>query len=525
MLVSAVWLVWWWLVVALAAAVVGARMDLDGVSPINSVFNLFFPVNAVIEFNVTADPTPYHVVGRYASFSTLLSRRLRTEFIVLDPEIDACAPIPDPDNQYANRTVVALRGKCTFVEKIRHILALSPLGVIIANNDPMGGLITMYSNTFNLDGSVRVPILFIAHEDYLEMKEAGITVANIATALVSNWFALLLSMVLLPPLLVILFYLAVVLGQRLRHRRINRRNMKAVKSLPVYVYNVSHMVNARHFRQYLAATKQKPYGSVVMPLLEVSLIDGEGQWSLVDLTHLPSRIEILVAYQHFFPSYKCLICLEKYAPLTTRVLVLPCKHFFHEKCLSNWLINFRRLCPLCNAVLKSSSAVRSYGSTDDSSLGSFITDDELAISGGVSSYDDPPLGVATPSMAILPGLRSPHDDVAVVEGSLAEAPTLLIPWAGSKSITKVEMAPVSSPVPPLVASKLELQVMVEAKPSLERPPLKPVRLEMITTSRPRITAPMQILSQFSSRRPSTKLLSVSIDSSLSPPTEGHWSQD
>lgn len=522
MLALGVWTVWWLSLVS--GAVVGRRMDLDGVSPINSVFNLFFPVNAVIEFNVTADATPFHVIGRYALFSALLAGPLRTEFIVLDPAVDACAPIPDPDDNYANRTVVVLRGKCTFVEKIRHVLALSPLGVIVANNDPVGGLITMYSNTFNLDGSVKVPILFIAHDDYLEMKEAGTAVAEIATALVSNWFALLLLMVLLPPLLVILFYLAVVLGQRLRHRRINRRNMKAVKSLPVYIYNVSHMVNARHFRHYLSVTKQKPGTSVPLPLLEVSLVVEDGQWSQVDISQLPSRIEVLVAHQHFFPSYKCLICLDKYTPLATRVLVLPCKHFYHEKCLSNWLINFRRLCPLCNTVLQSTLPVRSYGAIDDSSSSSFASDIELAISASESSFDVPSQIVAPSSaMAVVLVPLTPSDEVAVVEGSLAEAPTLLIPWMASK-----DSGSSSTQQPPLMVSKLELQVMVE--PSLgtepsQRPPLVATRLEMITSTRPRMTDPMQILSQFSSRRPSNKLLSVSIDSSLSPPKEGPWRRD
>ena len=35
------------------------------------------------------------------------------------------------------------------------------------------------------------------------------------------------------------------------------------------------------------------------------------------------------------------------------MLVLDCKHFFHEYCLSNWLINFKRSCPLCNYTLQS----------------------------------------------------------------------------------------------------------------------------------------------------------------------------
>ena len=46
-------------------------------------------------------------------------------------------------------------------------------------------------------------------------------------------------------------------------------------------------------------------------------------------------------------SDKCSICHEEFA-INTIVKILPCKHFFHRDCLSEWVISNRKSkCPLC----------------------------------------------------------------------------------------------------------------------------------------------------------------------------------
>lgn len=46
----------------------------------------------------------------------------------------------------------------------------------------------------------------------------------------------------------------------------------------------------------------------------------------------------------------CTICIEDFKDKRSRVSITPCKHIFHFKCLSNWLINnsINPKCPNCN---------------------------------------------------------------------------------------------------------------------------------------------------------------------------------
>ena len=46
----------------------------------------------------------------------------------------------------------------------------------------------------------------------------------------------------------------------------------------------------------------------------------------------------------------CTICIEDFKEKRSRVSITPCKHIFHYKCLSNWLINnsMNPKCPNCN---------------------------------------------------------------------------------------------------------------------------------------------------------------------------------
>lgn len=42
----------------------------------------------------------------------------------------------------------------------------------------------------------------------------------------------------------------------------------------------------------------------------------------------------------------CSICQEKYEQ-TSNIVILPCKHYFHEECVVQWLKNYHHKCPLC----------------------------------------------------------------------------------------------------------------------------------------------------------------------------------
>lgn len=325
------------------------RFDLDLDSPFTNVVNLVFPIDLIVSYN--ASNITHKFVARYASFSPVLTGKLRSHFSVFPG--DACEPIVADDYpDMKDRVIVVLRGHCTFVSKVKHVLEskLRPRAVVVANNEPSRNLITMYSGTFNSDGLLSVPVLFIASEDYLRLQEVGDVELLLQTAAFDNWVNLMLLMAVSPPLLILACYVAVRGIQLCRRRRRSVVSRRLVRRLPVYIYNKSHLVPAGSFYEYLAATGQTDV--VSLPLSSFNDILGD-QPDLVHEVDLESvNVPLLMAPKDFYPTKKCSICLDRFVALHLRVLVLDCHHVYHEKCLSNWLVNFRRTCPLCNEPLK-----------------------------------------------------------------------------------------------------------------------------------------------------------------------------
>jgi len=49
-------------------------------------------------------------------------------------------------------------------------------------------------------------------------------------------------------------------------------------------------------------------------------------------------------------SAECGVCLAELAP-ESQAVQLPCRHAFHPECISKWLTQCKRTCPLCSAVI------------------------------------------------------------------------------------------------------------------------------------------------------------------------------
>ena len=49
-------------------------------------------------------------------------------------------------------------------------------------------------------------------------------------------------------------------------------------------------------------------------------------------------------------DYKCTVCLESVKE-DESVIVLKCKHIFHEKCIKTWLTKCSNKCPVCREVV------------------------------------------------------------------------------------------------------------------------------------------------------------------------------
>lgn len=64
---------------------------------------------------------------------------------------------------------------------------------------------------------------------------------------------------------------------------------------------------------------------------------------------------------------ECVVCLEEYVDGESKVMSLPCGHEFHAECITPWLVNRRRTCPICKGDVVRSLAKAS--SDDNASEG------------------------------------------------------------------------------------------------------------------------------------------------------------
>ncbi|GEQ67788.1 hypothetical protein JCM33374_g1453 [Metschnikowia sp. JCM 33374] len=342
----------------------------------SNMVNSVFPIDSVISYNASGRSAPTEIIARYASFSAVLSDQITGHYVFVAGS--ACSEIDAHTHpEYVGKILIVPRGKCTFVKKLTNIVAadVRPLAVMVANNVPRSGLITMYSKSFNEDESLRCPVLFMSYEDAEDLRvlqqQGKAVVLSMRTATFDGFVGLVLSMAVSPPLMILICYLIIRGMQHWTRRRRNLINQQYVRSLPVHMYNKTHLIPAQHFYDYLVHTNQTndipsvssstddhiPAGQGLggadhEPVTPVSASASAsvGLPSVTDLYTLDD-MNILLASKDFYPTQKCSICLGHFVALKSRVLVLGCKHIYHEKCLSNWLINFRKTCPLCNKPL------------------------------------------------------------------------------------------------------------------------------------------------------------------------------
>lgn len=345
--------------------------------PFSSVMNLIFPIDSKVQYNISN--SSYEFAARYASFSPIVDYNIDSEYGIM--EDSGCKPFNASEYEYLqDKIVVVMRGECTFVQKINNILesGLNAQAILVANNVANRGLVTMYSPTFNQDGTLRTPVLFIAYENYqqLDKLSADDIELRIAAAALGGWINWALSVMLSPPLVIIVFYSIIRCGQILKKKHTSRENEQLVRRLKVFIYNKSHLIPASDFYDYIRVTNQTQELEDAQAAERNSVSDSssiETSRPGTPSRELPAMVcdlNILVPPDDYFNASKCSICLERFHPLRSRVLLLNCKHFFHEQCLSNWLVNFKRSCPLCNNSLKLSLlwglSHRNYGAMEES---------------------------------------------------------------------------------------------------------------------------------------------------------------
>jgi hypothetical protein len=261
----------------------------------------------------------------------------------------ACPPLchfgPDRPDPKESWIALVQRGYCPFVDKVREAQRLGARAVVVGGEDPdLTGLPDALVNMFSkADASdIVTPSTYITYSDYNDLmllinssttRHAGLkTLSLLITTQYSawEWYSPILTFIVILILPSCLTFVTLLI-HRVRMARAAQRDRAPehlVKSLPWRVWNGSAW--------------EKHKGSVPHP----------------DPPSLPNALDIEAAEQSASSSHdpipwcetqvECAICLSEFAK-GDRVRELPCHHIFHLDEVDTWLINRKKLCPVCKA--------------------------------------------------------------------------------------------------------------------------------------------------------------------------------
>ena len=180
----------------------------------------------------------------------------------------------------------------------------------------------------------------------------------------SPFFDTLLVLVVSPLVTLTVVYALLLLRSRIRRRRW-RAPKSVVERLPVRTYHTmatSSSTTSSHVpspaQSAVPSPILRPSGQTIMrPRSQTTnSVLGEAQASspsssVRSLSKSPSsekhKSKVVQRKRYNGRQIECVVCLEEYVDGESRVMSLPCGHEFHADCITPWLVNRRRTCPIC----------------------------------------------------------------------------------------------------------------------------------------------------------------------------------